>query len=221
MPSQKLYIGNAYETDEEGEGVGIHQIADQLIRRRCLGIMEYHKDANDEASDDEESEVTADLAWSRPIGGKAVCTTSLSWAYTLEGQMDALSCLVFSEPLRGEISVSSLKVGFKEDHRLVDHFRIRLVLSDSPLRIKTRIDPTWKREGRRVRPSHRVYSRLRQIPRPQQTQVWLTGQLIHPLWILLSLKYRYRSNSGVSKASESQWMNLAHQGLTERIRSIP
>jgi hypothetical protein len=90
-------------------------VADQLIRRRSLGIMEYHKDANDEASDDE-SAVAVDLAWSRPIGGIAEAVPRdfpgrIHWrlASTLQGETTVLSCLVFSEPITGDFSVSSLK----------------------------------------------------------------------------------------------------------------
>eukprot|EP00977_Amphora_coffeiformis_P006726 scaffold1484_cov173-Amphora_coffeaeformis.AAC.4 len=49
---QQLFIGEEFETDGEDERVDIYQVASQLFRRRCFGIMEYRKDANDEASDD-------------------------------------------------------------------------------------------------------------------------------------------------------------------------
>ena len=124
---QELFIGGELETDGGCEGEDIHQIAGQLIRRRCLGIMEYHKDANDEASDDE-SEVAVDLAWSRPIGGKAESVPRdfpgrIHWRLSqiVEGRTNVLSCLVFSEPMCGEVSVSSLKVDFNEEECVADH----------------------------------------------------------------------------------------------------
>lgn len=93
----------------------------QLIRRRCLGIIEYHKDANDDASDHEEN-IAVDLAWSRPIGGMADdvprdFSGRIHWrlASTIAGETNVLSCLVFSEPLSRDVSISSLQANVVEN----------------------------------------------------------------------------------------------------------
>lgn len=122
-PLQTLLFGQASSqcdrdaVKSEGEDVRMtkQDIAEQLIRRRCLGIMEYHKDADDEASDDE-SNVANNLAWSRPIGGIADSVPRdfqgrihFRLASRRVGETTVLSCLVFSEPISGDVSVSSLQ----------------------------------------------------------------------------------------------------------------
>lgn len=92
-----------------------------MIRRRCMGIMEYHKDADDDASDNESS-IVVDVAWSRPIWGVVDSVPRhfpgrIHWrlALTIKGDISFLSCLVFSEPLSGDVSIASQKEPFVEE----------------------------------------------------------------------------------------------------------